>query len=74
MLDIKFIRENTEKVRDSLKKRGSDFDLNGLLALDEKRRAIIQEVDATRAKQNSFADEIAGLEGVARDAKIEESK
>ncbi len=74
MLDIRFIRENPEKVKESLKKRGSDFDVAGLLAIDEKRRAAIQEVDGLRATQNSFADEIAGLAGAARDKKVEESR
>ena len=38
MIDMKFIRENTEIIRKSLKDRNSNFDLDGLLKADEARR------------------------------------
>ena len=59
MLDIKFIRENTEKLTNALKNRGVDFDVNYLLELDERRRAKIKEVDDLRARQNGFSEKIA---------------
>lgn len=70
MLDIKFIRENTEKVREGLRKKGVEFDLNHLLEVDEKRRAKIKEVDDLRARQNTVSDEIAKIGGEERAAKI----
>ena len=45
MLDIKFIRENTEKVREALRRKKDKFDLEGLLEADAKRRELIFEVE-----------------------------
>jgi len=70
MLDIKFIRENPGKVREGLEKKGVDFDLDHLLAVDEKRRAKIKEVDDLRSGQNAASDEIAKLAGEERAQKI----
>lgn len=74
MLDIKFIREHPEKIRENLKKRGMEFDLEYLIALDEKRRAKIKEVDDLRARQNILSEEIAKAKEDKRDEKIGESK
>ena len=74
MLDIKFIRENPEKVKEAMKNRNVEFDVAVLLAVDEKRRAMIKETDDLRARQNEFADEIGKLGGEERQGKIEESK
>ncbi|MEK7082234.1 MAG: serine--tRNA ligase [Patescibacteria group bacterium] len=74
MLDIKFIRENTEKVKASLQKRGVDFDMAALLAADEKRRAAITEGDGLRARQNEFAEEIARSPAGERAEKIAASR
>ncbi len=46
MLDPKLIREKAELVRESLKKRGSAFDLEKLIGIDEKRRELIRHVEA----------------------------
>ena len=48
MLEMRYIRENAEKVREYLKNRKSDFDLDGLLKLDEERRNILQKVEFIR--------------------------
>lgn len=74
MLDIKFIRENPEKVKEGLKKKRFDFDVAYLLGLDEKRRAKIKEVDDMRARQNQISDEISKLSANERQEKIEESR
>lgn len=74
MLDIKFIRENPDKVKKALRDRGADFDLDYFLGLDERRRAKIVEVDEMRARQNEFADEIARASAEARAEKIGESR
>ena len=59
MLDIRFIRENPEKVKKALADRGATFDLDYFLGLDGRRRGKIAEVDEMRAQQNEFAEEIA---------------
>ena len=74
MLDIKFIRENPEKVKKALKDRGVDFDLDYFLGLDEKRRAKIKEVDEARSRHNVLSEEISKAGKEERAAKIEESK
>lgn len=58
MLDIKFIRENTKKVKDSIKKRGGSFDIDSLLKLDEKKRKVQTELEGISAKKNKASKEI----------------
>ena len=52
MLEMRYIRENAEKVREYLKNRNSDFDLDGFLKMDEERRAVLQEVEALKKERN----------------------
>ena len=59
MLDIKFVRDNKELVRNALQRRRSAFDLEKLLKLDEGRRAILVEVEKLRANQNKASEDIA---------------
>lgn len=74
MLDIKFIREHPEKVKQSLADRSAEFDVDYLLELDERRRAKITEVDDLRARQNAISEEIAAANGSEREQKIAESR
>ena len=74
MLDIKFIREHPDKVKDAMRSRGADVDVDYLLQLDERRRAGIAEVDEMRAQQNEFAAAIAKASAAGRKEKIEESR
>ena len=48
MYSIKFIRENKELVKDSLLKKKSDVNLDEILDIDFKRRALIQEVESLK--------------------------
>ena len=52
MLEMRYIRENADKVREYLKNRNSDFDLDGFLKLDEERRNVLQEVEALKKERN----------------------
>ena len=52
MLDIKFIRENPEIVREEIRKRNMKIDLDSFLNLDEQKRKLQQEVEDLRKKQN----------------------
>ncbi|MBM4154716.1 MAG: serine--tRNA ligase [Lentisphaerae bacterium] len=67
MLDMKFIRENEAKVREALKNRGSDYDLDALLALDQRRRAALTEVEALKNERNSKSKDIGRLRKEGRD-------
>lgn len=53
MLDIKFIRDNPDLIKDAARKKGISFDLEKLLAVDERRRHVLQELETKRAKQNT---------------------
>jgi len=59
MLDIKFIRENKEKVVDGLKKRlFKDLSLvDKVLELDDERKSLLLEIEELRAKRNLIAKE-----------------
>ena len=58
MLDIKFIRENPDLVKQSLKNRGKDVDVDRLLELDSERRELQQQLDACNAEKNTASKEI----------------
>lgn len=57
MLDINFIRDNLDKVKNSIDARAADLDLENLVRLDDKRRELIKKVDEFRAKRNEAAKE-----------------
>ncbi|MFA5247842.1 MAG: serine--tRNA ligase [Patescibacteria group bacterium] len=52
MLDIKYIRENKEAVKNNCENRLSSANIDELIRLDERRRNIISEVDALRGERN----------------------
>ncbi len=52
MLDIKFIRENADLVKAGATKKRLTVDVDRLLALDDRRKALRQELDGKRAEQN----------------------
>ena len=54
MLDPKIIRKETDKVRDTLHKRASDFDLDGYLEKDQKTRDLISTVEDLRSSKNAI--------------------
>ena len=60
MLDIKFIRENAEKVQTSAEAKGYQVNLTKLLELDENRRELQREVDAIRERRNAIAAKMKG--------------
>jgi len=69
MLDLKFVRSNPDVVRDSLVRRGESTDgLNSLLAADEKRRAILVEVEELKRRRNEASEEVARLKREGTDA------
>jgi len=59
MLDIKFIRENADLVKDAIRKKHLAFDLDTLIALDDKRKELLVHVEGMRAEQNEATDSIA---------------
>jgi seryl-tRNA synthetase len=69
MLDIKFIRENTEAVSRALKHRNIKLDIKEILELDTKRRKILVELEELRARKNKANDEISSLLLAKKDTK-----
>lgn len=63
MLDIKFIRENAELIQEAAKKKHVNFDVQILVAVDDKRKALSQALDEKRSKQNKVGEEVAKSEG-----------
>ena len=59
MLDSKTLRKETKKVSLSLKKRGSDFDLDSYLKMDQKMRDLISTVEELRSSKNNINKSIA---------------
>lgn len=73
MLDIKFIRENAERVADAAAKKGyKNVDIAALLETDERRRDLQQQVDELRTKRNDNAAKMKG--GKPEQALIDEGK
>jgi seryl-tRNA synthetase len=72
MLDIKYIRENSAKIKEAAKNKNIDLNIDELLAIDDKRRALQTEIDEVRAKKNKLAD--AGKSGKPTKEQIEEGK
>lgn len=60
MLDIRFIRENPEKVQKSAKDKGYDVSISDLLKLDDNRREIQKIVDDLRARRKDNASKMKG--------------
>jgi seryl-tRNA synthetase len=68
MLDLRFVRENSEQVRAGLARRGMAFDLTDFLDNDEKRRTALQEIEKLRRSRNEVSEEIGRLKKAGQDA------
>lgn len=58
MLDIKFIRENTNLVKEAVRKKMVDFDVDYLLKIDQKRKEMMQSVEELNKLKNQANKEI----------------
>ena len=79
MLDIRFVRENPEIVKEKIKKKFQDAKLplvDEVIALDAKRRAAIAEADQLRADRNRLSKQVGMLMGQAKKdpSKLEEAE
>ena len=72
MLDIKFIRENPELIKEAARKKHIDFDVEKLLEVDRRRLSLLQEVEEMRARQNKESERIAFIQDAAEKEKIVE--
>lgn len=68
MLDIKFVRSNTDDVKNGLRKRRSKLDLEQFLAIDQKRRDLLLEAEDLKARRNQSSGEIARMKKTGENA------
>lgn len=74
MLDIKFLRENAELVKDHAAKKRIASDVDKVLALDEQRVSLQKEVDNLRKERNEIAAQTPKASAEDRPALIERGK
>lgn len=67
MLDIKFIRENPELVKQGIKNKNESDRVDEILALDGKRRRIISEVEDLKAEKNKVSSKIPQMKKAGED-------
>jgi seryl-tRNA synthetase len=75
MIDIKFLRENPDAVRNSQKGRGENVELvDQILAIDEVKRAAIAEFEALRQEQNTLSKSVGAAKGDEKTALLANAK
>ncbi len=74
MLDIKFVRENVDKIKEAVKNKRIDLNVEELLDLDIKRRDLITEFESLQATKNAVSKEISKLSETEKKAKFLEMK
>jgi seryl-tRNA synthetase len=72
VLDVRAIRDDPEPFRKALARRGAAEAIDGILALDERRRGLTAEVESLRAQQNRGSKQIGKAQGDERRALIDQ--
>jgi len=70
MLDIKFIRQNPEKVKEGVRKKGYDVNVDLLLSMDKKKRDLISQLEKIFAQKNQASKKISLLKNEEEKKKI----
>jgi seryl-tRNA synthetase len=68
MLDINLIRNNTDKVKKAIADKNDKIDIDSLLELDSKRRALLNECEQLRHKRNITSKKISELKAKQKEA------
>ena len=75
MLDIRFIRENAERVqKDALNKGYKNADAQAVISLDDERKALTAQIDELRTRRNQIAASMKNSGGKPSDEQIAEGK
>ncbi|HOI96383.1 MAG TPA: serine--tRNA ligase [Syntrophobacter fumaroxidans] len=76
MLDLRFVRDNVDKIDMMLRNRRMDMSLAPLIELDTQRRRILREVEELKFRRNKASEEISNLKREKKDSSllIEEMK
>lgn len=72
MLDIRFIRDNADRVQEAARQKGYEVNIEKLLELDSERRELQQQVDDLRTRRNENASKMKG--GKPEQSVIDEGK
>ena len=77
MLDLKFVRENPEVVKQNIRNKFQESKLplvDEVIALDTEHRKVLQEMEALRAERNRISKQIGGLMAQGKKEEAEETK
>jgi seryl-tRNA synthetase len=74
MLDMKFVRDNPEKVIAAVKKRNGNLNLDEFLALDKQRREITQQVEGLKSQRTNISKEIGQLKKAGQDTAAKQAE
>ncbi|MCD5385027.1 MAG: serine--tRNA ligase [Candidatus Pacebacteria bacterium] len=74
MLDIKFIRENLGLVKEGIRKKNVNLDLDSFIILDDKRRELQKVLEKEKARLNKISLEISILRDSEKDERLVESR
>jgi seryl-tRNA synthetase len=68
LLDLKLIRSDPERIKAALARRGAAEQVDELLELDERRRSLLPEIEATRSRRKTASAEIGAAKKAGEDA------
>ncbi len=68
MLDLKFVVENADLVKEAMSTRSGSYDVDAVLDLDKERKEIIREVEALKAEKNKISAQVAELKKAKQNA------
>ena len=71
MLDIRFIRENADLIKEGARKKHIEVDIDRLLTVDDERKRLRQELDDKRAEQNRASKHIVLAKGNDKEKLLE---
>jgi seryl-tRNA synthetase len=74
MLDMKFVRENPEKVIEAVKKRNGTLNLDEFLSLDKERRELTQKVEALKNQRKNASMEIGKMKKAGENADAKQAE
>jgi len=74
MLDLKFIVENVDAVKEGARKKRMKVDIDKIVELDTERKSLMKETDEIRAKQNIVSKEMPSKKGAEKEKIMEEMK
>jgi seryl-tRNA synthetase len=74
MIDLKLVRQNPELMKDNIKKRNLDVDLDAFLEMDKKIIELNQKLDSIKAEKNAFSKVLPTLSKEEKEVKLAEMK